>query len=306
MPQTFKRRIIVGFGHHAETNKWLKQMKRADTVLLEAPPEPYLEKVLSKKISMKNYFTALRFGADLSPVFPEHTARLIRGLRASHAKGKKILQSEPERKGFLKMLSDELPSAQQKARAAWPFGGFDEGIKAVTEKAKLNAEINNMREKERVNWILQNVNTFGKRVFIETGQNHTKVYHELKRKLEGTHNNVTQIQLNKREAQRYGRGVGFIYPPENQLERLFIFSKNPDHSKIKLLAARALISDWLNLQHYRKRKLESRSVKTVFKIARFTNKLSLEQCEKAFNLIREDRTGKLVFSLEKLKKLIQT
>ncbi|WP_373500618.1 hypothetical protein [Desulfococcus sp.] len=231
-------------------------MARHDAVILEEPPDPGFQPMLSGRLGIDAYLETL----DLE--YPEFGRRMSEILRELHRAGKRLYQVEPflerlieihehfadgGRPADLKPGTDlhQVYAAEREATAALidfyevsVQGTFEETVTAVKRFARSDADRFALRERMRAGAIVAALADGGS-FYIEAGQMHYPLFRELRHGLPPGHElSVTFLMADA------VRGMGFrrhLYGPGDLLTLLYRFHPDRVLPEEDLLAGRALI-----------------------------------------------------------------
>jgi hypothetical protein len=217
MTEKKKTEIVFGFESHllSSVDKMLPLMEKADVILLENTPQ-----------GVKNLLKGKRPSSADGYVLPEFAQKQIPLLQHLEKQGKVVLGSEPthdedwmlkNRKKARKIIKLEMDEARLYFK-----GDLKGSIRAAAEASKLI-------EQERMNWILKHLSQLEGRIYIDIGEEHTGVYHKLKKELAARGIPVKTEFLSK--GMFKDKRILVKYPPKTQLMRMMQFntrnSRNP-------------------------------------------------------------------------------
>jgi hypothetical protein len=231
-------------------------MARHDTVILEEPPDPRLEAMLSGEMDIPAYLEPL----DLE--YPEFSRLMAEGLRKLHGAGRRILQIEPFlshliaiHEGFagggrpadLEAGTDRhrvYESERDATAALLAFyeasvrGGFDETVGAVQRFARADARRFELRDRMRADALAAAIAAPG-RYCIEAGQMHYPLWRQLEARL------PPSVHLRPRFLMAgvlREMGIrGRLFGPGDLLTLRYRFHPGRSGPEEDLLAARALV-----------------------------------------------------------------
>ena len=226
------KKIIIGFEGHSPSfvKKKRKYMEEADVILQELEPKHI--KDLNNGISPKSL--ASRFVAE------EYTLKLFSLLNEMKKKGKNVIGTEVKTKESKRF--------------------FEKSLKAKNwiDEAKYTAKSFEIRERERLRWLIKNSKELKGTVYLDAGAAHTPLYHEIIWAKKGKYNPEKSI-LTKKEFNQLHEMMknveiqhphltkgGYEHPriqqkytPTGQLERIYRFGldtgKKQAMSRIKVL-----------------------------------------------------------------------
>lgn len=209
MPGKKKTEILIGFTSHypSVAEKEERYMKNADVILAEMPPD--VVEGLAKGRSIE----ALALGYR----YPEQFKKRLTQLKKSMDEGKTVIGYESfyKQDAWTPLEYRDLQYLEEEAH---------EALRARdTERfAQVMAQFNEMREHKSVEWIKSNLTRFrGKKIYIEAGENHTPIYHQLKKELKPRGISVESVHANK-GLYEHPR-IKAKYPPSDQLMRIYRF-----------------------------------------------------------------------------------
>jgi hypothetical protein len=220
MAEKKKTEIVFGFEPHllSSVDKMLPLMEKADVILLENTPQRVKNLLKGKQPSFADGY-----------VLPEFAQKQIPLLQHLKKQGKVVLGSEPthdedwmlkNRKKARKIINLELDEKKLYFR-----GDFRGSIRAAAKGSKLI-------EQERLDWILKHLPQFeGKKIYIDIGEEHTGVYHKLKKELAARGIPVKTEFLSK--GMFKDKRILVKYPPKTQLMRMMQFkTRNSRNSQV--------------------------------------------------------------------------
>lgn len=292
-----RKKITIGFGVHRDAKRWLKQMKKADMILLEQPKKWGFKEMIKGQISPTEFIEKVE-KTEIHKIHndPSFSRGLYRGLQELNAKGKKIMPILPATVGK-PWLGERLLESEIKLKNALHRGNFDDAVKAVQENNRTIHEINKAEDGGRVEWVAENIEHMPPRIFMEAGIAHTGLLNELKKKLYGRNTIVEPVYLDRAKAEKqFGKGTQKAYPQPVQLRR-YLERKKILPERARLLAARTLIYAAIEGASKRKDRPEK-----DYKNISFVNKLSERECRAMFNIMWQN--PRTALDLNKLRKQI--
>jgi hypothetical protein len=259
------RATLVLANHRPETIPAAQQlMARHDTVILEEPPDPRFLPMLTGQVPIDSYLET----QDLE--YPEFSRRMAGVLRERHRAGTRLYQIEP----FINLLlgihdrfadgdgPSDLPTgtamqrvylAEREATAALidfynvsTRGTLAASIEAVKRFARCDAQRFALRDRMRAA-AMADVITANRSTYIEAGQIHFPLWHELKCQLpSGYPLRVHFLMAGAVQSMGYR---GHLYGPGDLLTLHYRFHPQRRFQEEDLLAARALIYSKLIAKH---------------------------------------------------------
>ena len=255
--------LTIGFSsHRPETLPEAERLMAAhDVIVVEEPPTPDFDGMLTGKLSMQAYL----LNADVEyPIFAEASGRMLQRMQAV---GKRIYPCEPFLGGLIQIhehLSDghgpetlaaddhlwSIYLAEREAtgrllafyRAA-ARADFDAMVKTACEFALADAARFTLRDKLRASAIASLLAELEGRIYIEAGYLHLRLLRELKRRLSPSAT-VRPRYLLQSVYRTTGRR-GHLYNPGDLLTLALIFEHPPEMKRQRLLAARSMIYNQL-------------------------------------------------------------
>ena len=250
--------LTVGFvSHHAEALPFLReQMERHDTIILEEPSVPTFHEMLGNHLSVDDYL----MGVDSE--FPKFDRLVCGMLKELHAKGRRIVQTEPYLERLIEihelfaegklprdiLNSDKLRKvykAERKATGALlsyyassAKDAFPKVVKAVKAFARADAQRLLLRDGLRASTIASAASS-SVSIFVEAGYIHYLLYRFLRHQM-GDSWKIRIVFLLEPVIRKLGgkrRNLG----PGDVLTLLYSLHRQPDQSLTDLLAARSLI-----------------------------------------------------------------
>ncbi len=296
---------IVYSNHRPETLPFAANlMRRHQAVVLEDPPDPNFDAMLSGAYSIDSYVSGL------DTEYPEFSRRCCQILRELKGEGVRLFQVEPFLEQLLtihEMFADgksprDIPKstplmtvylAEKKATGALidfyetaARGGFHRVMAALKRFARIDAARFRIRDRMRAQALSDLASNLDS-VYIEAGTMHVWLRQEMRRRLLGRAISSHHLMASEVKALT---GRSLLLGPGDALTLVYIFDPQAKGSRCDRLAARSLIYNKIvgkvelmdrhgTYPHLR----EEHRAKTM------VCRLEIEDCEALFPVIR--RTG---------------
>jgi hypothetical protein len=296
--------LTIGFvPHHVEALPFLKeQMMRHGTLVLEEPPVPGFQSMLSGHFPVDDYLL------ELDSEFPRFDRLMCTMMREFHGRGRRILQLEPYLEKLIQIHElfaegkrpvDVMTSAglndvyegEKKATgaliayyAASLRDAFPKVVQAVQRFARADAGRFLLRDRLRARAIAAAVDP-GESVFVEAGSMHYPLYRELRGQL-GRFWKIRvlfplQPVIRRLKGKRRNLGPGDV------LTLLYVLHHHPRRSLTDLLAARSLIYiKLIDKDELMPGESPAPHAQEEARVNRMVDRLSFEDCEKLYHRIR--------------------
>jgi len=276
-------KVIILYTAH--TSAFLKQFKefidknQPNLIVLEEDKKATFQQMLEGKISVKQYMQGYIYA------MPQFTKKRYEFLVKLHKEKPeiKIEQFEPS----IEMEVRNVIRNQINMDIALNIakGDFEGAVRETINFAKSESDWLKVEEEMRAKGIAEKIRKGEWKgcILVEAGATHTRVGHFLKKYLNDV--DVSSFHLFKETIQealkdRYGSQLHMLYPPPQELKRLYLSERKVSEEREKLLGARALILSMITSRNEE----ELGSVDIIKKIE-MVNKLSYEECRKLFNEI---------------------
>ncbi len=248
---------LVLANHRPETIPAAQRlMARHDAVILEEPPDPQFLPMLNGQVPIDAYLET----QDLE--YPEFSRRMAEVLRKRHRVGTRLYQIEPFIDHLLaiheRFADGEEPSdlsvgtaqhrvymAEREATAALidfyavsTSGTFEATVEAVKRFARSDADRFALRDWMRASAMADVITAHG-HTYIEAGQIHFPLRHELRRRLPAGYR--LRVHFLMADAVRSMGYRGHLYGPGDLLTLHYRFHPQRRFQEEDLLAARALV-----------------------------------------------------------------
>ncbi len=232
-------------------------MARHDQIVVEEPPTPEFEHMLTGAITLEDYLLSVDFE------YPDFVRASARVLQALHARGRRIWACEPFTARLIRIhehLADggrpaELESdarlgpvyaAERRATRhllafyeAAAGADFDQLLAAVCRFAEADAARFVLRDQLRAHALANRLDGCRERVYVEAGYMHLRLLRELRRRLPSAA--VIRPRYLLQDVYRAGGHRGHYYGPGDRLTLALIFGRPPAPARQRRLAARSLI-----------------------------------------------------------------
>ena len=308
MPPAFSQITVALSQHRPEVVRPAADlMARHDTIFLEEPPTPELERLLAGDLPVDDYVR------QIDTEYPEFSRRMAHALMRLHDRGKRIVAVEPFlghliaiHDGFAAGASpaDLQPESERQrvylaerdaTTALLAFyeaavrGAFDQIIAAVKRFAREDARRFVMRDTLRARALAPLLRTGGS-AYIEAGQMHYTLWRYLRREL-GTTGNVHLRFLMDVSGDPAGRRQ-HLYGPGDLLTLLYMFHPGSQDHREDLLAARSLIYNKIITPYEMPTHgTASPHADNEAAVLRRVRRLSLADCRHLYPLIHRQKTG---------------
>jgi hypothetical protein len=251
------RATLVLANHRPETIPAAQRlMARHDAVILEEPPDPQFLPMLNGQVPIDAYLET----QDLE--YPEFSRRMAEVLRERHRVGTRLYQIEPFIDHLLAIHErfadgdgpSDLPAgtalhrvylAEREATAALidfyrvsTSGPLAATIEAVKRFARSDAHRFALRDRMRASAMADVIPANG-HTYIEAGQIHFPLWHELRRRLPAGY--PLRVHFLMADAVRSMGYRGHLYGPGDLLTLHYRFHPQRRFQEADLLAARALV-----------------------------------------------------------------
>ncbi len=255
-----RREITVGLTPHRleflPTTK--KLLWKHDIIVLEEPPDPLFQEMLTGRIPLDSYVEETEAG------FPEYEKEFCKELRKLHQAGRKICQIEPylERWVLIRSLLDEgVPPSRVKACPelsqvyemehetfgklldyyAAMQGSFEDLVEKIKIFARSDARRILLRDKMRAREIVSLTKNYpgGAKIYVEAGYIHIKLLYFLACKARGKFRlKAENLLLQALSASGF---QGVLPSPGDGLTSYYLFGGKHRDITEDLLAARSII-----------------------------------------------------------------
>ncbi|MEM3555696.1 MAG: hypothetical protein QXF56_03200 [Candidatus Micrarchaeia archaeon] len=283
-------KVIILYTAH--TPNFLKQFKgfiettKPNLIILEEDKKATFQQMLEGKITVKQYMQGYIYPM---PQFIEKRYEFLVKLHKEKPEIR-IEQFEPSIEMELRNMIRNQISMEIGLSVA--KGDFEGGVKGMINFAKSEADWLKVEEEMRAKGIAEKIKNgeWKGRILVEAGATHTRVGHFLKKYLNDVE--VSSIYLFKETIQEalkdevYGSQLHMLYPPPQELKRLYISGRKVSEEREKLLGARALVLSMITS----KNEGELGNVDTIKKI-QMVNRLNYEECRDLFNEITSKELG---------------
>jgi hypothetical protein len=302
------RATLVLANHRPETLPAARRlMARHDAIILEEPPDPRFKPMLDGQIAIDTYLE------DQDLEYPEFSRRMTDLLRESHHVGKRLYQIEPFIAHLLAIherFADgqrpaDLPAgtaieqvyqAEREATARLidfyqvsTSGGFSDTLTAVKRFARADAERFGLRDRMRAEAMVDVLTQPG-RIYIEAGQIHFPLWHELRRRLPAGY--PLKVHFLMAPAVQSLGYRGHLYGPGDLLTLHYRFRPRRRFAAEDLLAARALVySKLIAKEEMLPDGDPYPHTRDELEVGAVTARLSLSDCRRLYPLIRKAPTA---------------
>lgn len=238
-------------------------MARHDQIVVEEPPTPEFERMLTGAITLENYLLSVDFE------YPDFVRAAARLLQTQYARGRRIWACEPFTARLIRIHehlagggrpadfeSDPhlgpVYAAERRATGRLlafydaAAGEFDQLLPVVCAFAEADAARFVLRDRLRAQAIAQRLAGCRERVYVEAGYMHLRLVRELRRRL--PRDTAIRPHYLLRDVYRAGGQRGHYYGPGDRLTLAFIFDRPPAPERQHCLAARSLIYTQLVLK----------------------------------------------------------
>ena len=298
---------LVLANHRPETIPLARRLMAShDTILLEEPPDRRFESMLDEKISVEAYLE------DQEVEYPEFSRRMARVLQERRQAGTRLVQVEP----FIELLLSihdrfangegprDLPVGTDLYRVyraehvatktlldfyrASGGDDFDTTVDAVKRFARADAQRFALRDRMRARAMVALLQNAGP-VYIEAGQIHYPLWHELRRRLPaGFPLRVHFLMTGVVREMGYRR---HLFGPGDLLTLRYRFHPQSRFQSEDLLASRALIYNKMIL----KEEIAAAAgtyphTRDELAVGSVTDRLSLDDCRRLYPQVRRAST----------------
>jgi hypothetical protein len=272
-------------------------MARHDQIVVEEPPTPEFESMLTGAVPLEDYLLSVDFEY---PDFVRATARL---LQTQAARGRRVWACEPFTARLIRIhehLADggrplDLESdahlgpvyaAERRATGrllafynAAATADFDQMLPAVCAFAEADAARFVLRDRLRAQAIAQRLAGCRERVYVEAGYMHLRMLRELRRQLPS--DAAIRPHYLLQNVYRTGGHRGHYYGPGDRLTLAFIFDRRPAPERQLRMAARSLIYTQLIMKEEMAPDADAfPDAREEMRVITLVDRLSLEACRR--------------------------
>ena len=232
-------------------------MARHDQIVVEEPPTPEFERMLTGAVPLDDYLLSVDFE------YPDFVRAAARLLQRQHARGRRVWACEPFTARLIRihehlaaggrpanLESDTrlgpVYAAERQATGrllafynAAATADFDQLLPVVCAFAEADADRFVLRDRLRAQAIAQRLAGSRERVYVEAGYMHLRLLRELRRRLPS--DAVIRPHYLLQNVYRAGGHRGHYYGPGDRLTLAFVFDRLPSPERQFGLAARSLI-----------------------------------------------------------------
>jgi len=278
-----RTRVIIFYESHTasslKTFKEFIEAKHPAVIVLEEDERAEFQPMLDGKISVKQYMQG-----HMYPLreFLEKRYEFLIKLHKENPEIK-IEQFEPSIEMKIRNMIRTGIVRDMESRIA--HGDFEGGVRATVEFAKAESDWIGVEEEMRAKGIADKIKKGGWAgcILVEAGATHTRVGHLLRKYL-GEDAEVSSFHSVKESIMKgfgeeaYGVGLQMLYPPVQELRRLYLFGREVSEEREKLLGARAMV--FFKITAEGEAGLDNVH---IMKAVGLVGKLSYSECKQIFN-----------------------
>lgn len=302
------RATIVLANHRPETIPAARQLMTGhDAIILEEPPDAQFIPMLTGQVPVDAYLET----QDLE--YPEFSRQMTAVLRERHRAGSRLYQIEPFIEHLLAIherfadggrpadlepgtVMQQVYLAERKATAALidfysvsTGGTFEATVEAVKRFARADADRFALRDRMRAGAMVDVLARPG-RTYIEAGQIHYPLWHELRRRLPAGYD--LKVHFLMTDAVRFMGYRGHLYGPGDLLTLHYRFHPRRHFREETLLAARALVYSKLIAKEEIGSSTEAYPhTRDELEVGAICTHLSLADCRRLYPMLRRASTA---------------